>query len=72
VKVTLTTTLKEGVVVGIRSMPGNPYDGHTLDETIEQVSILANQRPRTAIVDKGYKGSEIDACRSSDQASGEM
>jgi IS5 family transposase len=58
VKVTLATTLKEGLVVGMRSMPGNPYDGHTLDETIEQVSILANQRPRTVMVDKGYKGAE--------------
>lgn len=23
----------------MRSLPGNPYDGHTLPETIEQVSI---------------------------------
>jgi IS5 family transposase len=60
VKVTLATTLKEGLVVGMRSMPGNPYDGHTLDETIEQVSILANQRPRTVMVDKGYKGAQVD------------
>jgi IS5 family transposase len=60
VKVTLATTLKEGLVVGMRSMPGNPYDGHTLDETIEQVSILANQRPRMVMVDKGYKGAEVD------------
>ena len=60
VKVTLATTLREGLVVGMRSMPGNPYDGHTLDETIEQVSILANQRPRTVLVDKGYKGAEVD------------
>ena len=57
-KVTLATTLKEGLVVGMRSMPGNPYDGHTLDETIEQVSILANQRPRTVMVDKGC--AEVD------------
>ena len=60
VKVTLATTLKEGLVVGMRSMPGNPYDGHTLDETIEQVSILANHRPRTVMVDKGYKGAEVE------------
>jgi len=60
VKVTLATTLKEGLVVGMRSMPGNPYDGHTLDETIEQVSILANQRPRTVMVDKGYKGAHVE------------
>ncbi len=30
VKVSIATTLKEGLVVGMRSMPGNPYDGHTL------------------------------------------
>lgn len=60
VKVTVATTLKEGLVVGMRSMPGNPYDGHTLDEAIEQVGILANQRPRTVMVDKGYKGAEIN------------
>lgn len=28
VKVSITTTHKEGLVVGMRSMPGNPYDGH--------------------------------------------
>lgn len=59
VKVTLATTLKEGVVVGCRSMPGNPYDGHTLAETIEQVSILAEHKPRIAIVDKGYQGAQV-------------
>ena len=38
----------------------NPYDGHTLDEAIEQVSIVANQRPHTVMVDKGYKGAQVD------------
>lgn len=52
-KVTVATTLKEGLVVGMRLLPGNPYDGHTLDEAIEQVGILANQRPRVVMVDKG-------------------
>lgn len=37
VKVSIATTLREGLVVGMRSMPGNPYDGHTLAETLEQV-----------------------------------
>ena len=27
-KVSITTTLDEGFVVGMRSFPGNPYDGH--------------------------------------------
>ena len=57
---TIATTLKEGLVVGMRSMPGNPWDGHTLAETIEQVSILAEHKPVTAIVDKGYQGVQIE------------
>lgn len=60
VKVTIATTLKEGLVVGMRSMPGNPWDGHTLEETIEQVSILTEHKPSIAIVDKGYKGVTVD------------
>lgn len=63
VKVTIATTLREGLVVGMRSMPGNPYDGHTLAETIEQVGILAEQAPTTVIVDKGYQGVALDGVR---------
>ena len=58
-KVTIATTLNEGLVLEMRSMPGNPYDGHTLDETIEQVEILAEQRPGIVIVDKGYRGMQV-------------
>lgn len=36
VKVSIATTLKEGLVVGCRSMPGNPYEGHTLDARVRQ------------------------------------
>lgn len=60
VKVSIATTLNEGLVVGMRSMPGNPYDGHTLHEALEQASILTERRPKIAIVDKGYKGAAID------------
>lgn len=63
VKVSIATTLKEGLVVGMRSMPGNPHDGHTLAETLEQVGILAEHAPTTAIVDKGYRGVEVDGVR---------
>ncbi len=65
VKVSIATTLKEGLVVGMRSMPGNPYDGHTLAETLEQVGILTgtDKPPATAIVDKGYRGVEIEGVR---------
>ena len=60
VKVSVVTTLKEGFVVGMRSMPGNPYDGHTLPEAIEQMSIVSQRDPKIAIVDRGYRGVEVD------------
>ena len=59
VKVTVATTHKEGLVVGMRSMPGNPYDGHTLPEAVEQVSILTDHLPKAVFVDKGYRGVAI-------------
>ena len=60
VRVTVATTLKEGLVVGMRSMPGNPWDGHTLAKTIEQASILTDKMPKTVIVDRGYQGVVVD------------
>ena len=63
VKVSITTTLKEGLVVGMRSMPGNPYDGHTLAEALEQAAILSDLTPEVAIVDRGYKGVAIDGAK---------
>ncbi|MEA5163470.1 IS5 family transposase [Cereibacter johrii] len=55
-KVSIATTLKGGFVVGTRSLPGNPYDGHTLGEALEQVAILTGHPPKRAVVDRGYKG----------------
>lgn len=63
VKVSITTTLKEGFVLGARSMPGNPYDGHTLPEALEQAAILADVPIHTAIVDKDYRGVEVPSIR---------
>lgn len=63
VKVAIATTLKEGFVVGARSMPGNPYDGHTLAETLEQAAILSDSTIHTAVVDRGYKGVEVPGVR---------
>ncbi|CAD6560401.1 IS5 family transposase ISButh4 [Paraburkholderia kirstenboschensis] len=63
VKVSITTTHKEGLVVGMRSMPGNPYDGHTLAEALEQTAILSDAKPEVAVVDRGYKGVAIDGVK---------
>ncbi len=59
-KVSVATTLGEGFVVGMRAMPGNPYDGHTLAEALEQVEILTDTRPDLAVVDRGYRGHGVE------------
>ena len=38
VKVSLAITEKQGLIIGARAFPGNPYDGHTLAEQLEQSS----------------------------------
>ena len=40
VKVSLAITHKQGLMVGARSFPGNPYDGHILSAQMEQSAIL--------------------------------
>ncbi len=61
VKTSVAVTAKEGLVVGMRSMPGNPYDGHTVDSQIEQIGILTGTTPKMALVDRGYRGIQASA-----------
>jgi IS5 family transposase len=63
VKVGIATTLKGTLIVGARAFPGNPYDGHTLNEQVEQASILMQAtglKPETVYVDLGYRGVDKD------------
>jgi IS5 family transposase len=62
-KVSIAITIDEGFVVGMRALPGNPYDGHTLAEALEQVEILTEQKPTLAVVDRGYRGHGVEATR---------
>lgn len=59
VKVSVAVTNRESFVVGCRAMPNNPYDGHTLAETLEQAEILSGVAAKRCYVDRGYKGVEI-------------
>ena len=36
----------------------NLYDAHTLPEVIGQIQKLTGKRPKTATVDRGYKGKQ--------------
>jgi IS5 family transposase len=63
VKVSLTTTHREGFVIGACSLPGNPYDGHTLAEALEQTTRLSGVKPEVAVVDLGYKGAFVEGVK---------
>lgn len=56
VKVSIATTHHEDFIIGMRALPGNPYDGHTLRESLDQVEQLTGRRPAQAFVDQGFKG----------------
>ncbi|NCX13255.1 MAG: hypothetical protein EBW73_10655 [Betaproteobacteria bacterium] len=47
------------MILGARSFPTNPYDGHTLNEQLEQAQILSDSTIRNVYVDLGYRG--VDA-----------
>jgi IS5 family transposase len=44
-----------GVIVGAMGFR-NEYDGHTLEAALEQVGQLVGKLPKTATVDRGYRG----------------
>lgn len=60
VKVGVVSTSKESFVVGMQSLPGNPYDGHTLKASLEQAQKLTGVAPKEAYVDRGYRGHGLD------------
>jgi transposase, IS5 family len=60
VKVGIVSTSKESFVIGMQALPGNPYDGHTLAGSLEQVQRITGLLPTEAYVDRGYKGHGVD------------
>lgn len=62
VKVSIATTNRRApggqFVLHARALPGNPYDGHTLREVIEDTQKLTGREIERAYVDKGYRGHE--------------
>jgi IS5 family transposase len=55
-KVALVSTSKANWVVGVEAIHGNPYDGHTLERSIEQTERVTGWRPSDAYCDRGYRG----------------
>ena len=63
VKASVAVTHKSGLMVGARTFPGNPYDGHLLNEQLEQTAILledVGRTPKEVVVDLGFRGVDAD------------
>ncbi len=61
VKVGIAIGIDCGLIVGARSFSGNPYDGHTLGEQMEQSAILLEDvgaKLQKVYVDLGYRGGD--------------
>jgi len=43
-------------VLHAKSLPGNPYDGHTLNTVLEETQALTGHEIERAFADKGYRG----------------
>jgi IS5 family transposase len=55
-KVALATTNRSNWIVAARLMENNPYDGHTLTETLEATESVTGVEISDVYVDKGYRG----------------
>ncbi|GAB1424437.1 hypothetical protein MASR2M16_16710 [Thauera terpenica] len=63
VKAIIVVTHKSGLMVGARTFPGNPYDGHLLSAQLEQTRILledVGREPKEVVVDLGFRGVDRD------------
>jgi transposase, IS5 family len=65
VKVGIVTTSKESFVLAASTLPGNPYDGHTLKTCLEQAKRTSGVHAAQVFVDKGYRGHDCnsDTCK---------
>src|SRR5438132_13719539 len=60
VKVSVATTLSHArggqFVTHVKALPGNPYDGHTLQTVIPDMEKLVGNIIERLLLDKGYRG----------------
>lgn len=55
-KVALGVSGKGSFILGIKSFHGNPYDGHTLAQTVEKIEASTEEEIERIFVDLGYRG----------------
>lgn len=57
-KVSVVSTSRDNWIVGIDAVHGNPYDGHTVKESLKQAERLTGYRAEDAYCDRGYRGAK--------------
>ena len=58
-KVAFVVSAKKNWILGAKGFSGNPYDGHTLKESLKQASRLTKVAIQWAVCDKGYRGHDV-------------
>ena len=63
VRVSLTTTNRRckgsQFILHATALPGNPHDGHTLKDVIQETEALTGREIERVYVDKGYRGHDV-------------
>jgi hypothetical protein len=63
VKSAIVVTHQHGLMLGARTFPGNPYDGHILSAVLEQATNLTQDvglKLKHIVVDLGFRGVDAD------------
>ena len=63
IKAAVVISHQAGLVVGARSFPGNPYDGHILSAILEQATNLLQDvavKIKVVVADLGFRGVDAD------------
>ena len=55
-KVSISRTRDSGIILGALALPGNPYDGHTVQTALKQIKRLIGKQPEILIAERDYKG----------------
>jgi len=55
-KVSVVSTSRNNWVLGVKAFHGNPYDGHTLAEALEQAEGIVRMKIGDVYCDRGYRG----------------
>ncbi len=55
-KVAMVSSSKDNWILAIDAVHGNPYDGHTLKDSLNQVKQVTGWTPLHAYCDRGYRG----------------